>query len=162
MSFTPLSLLSVLRETLYWFSPTLSVRLDVFCIGYYIAWGVELISVFKSLMQLYHGVRATQKILHNLKTPTLIPPSKKETYYSSSPTRPLNFNPLPAYSLPWDPAIPVIGTSLVELLRGSASVGQFILTCFYSLHTFVLPLLAIVFMLMHFPMTRKQGISGLL
>ncbi|KAL2251454.1 UNVERIFIED_CONTAM: Cytochrome b6, partial [Sesamum indicum] len=38
-------------------------------------------------------------------------------------------------------AIPVIGSPLVELLRGSASVGQSTLTRFYSLHTFVLPLL---------------------
>ncbi|XVF88716.1 hypothetical protein PTKIN_Ptkin19aG0072900 [Pterospermum kingtungense] len=57
-------------------------------------------------------------------------------------------------------AIPVIGSPLVELLRGSASVGQSILTCFYSLHTFVLLLLTAVFMLMHFLMIRKQGISG--
>ncbi|KAK4493240.1 hypothetical protein RD792_017889 [Penstemon davidsonii] len=57
-------------------------------------------------------------------------------------------------------AIPVIGSSLVELLRGSASVGQSTLTRFYSLQTFVLPLLTAVFMLMHFPMIRKQGISG--
>lgn len=59
------------------------------------------------------------------------------------------------YSLPWDQigywavkivtgvpdAIPVIGSSVVELLRGSASVGQSTLTRFYSLHTFVLPLI---------------------
>ncbi|WMV14257.1 hypothetical protein MTR67_007642 [Solanum verrucosum] len=78
------------------------------------------------------------------------------------------------YSLPWDQigywavkivtgvpdAIPVIGSPLVELLRGSASVGQSTLTRFYSLHTFVLPLLTAVFMLMHFPMIHKQGISG--
>ncbi|KAJ7941311.1 Cytochrome b6 [Quillaja saponaria] len=51
-------------------------------------------------------------------------------------------------------AIPVIGSSVVELLRGSASVGQSTLTRFYSLHTFVLPLLTSVFMLMHFPMIR--------
>ena len=57
-------------------------------------------------------------------------------------------------------AIPVIGSPLVELWRGSASVGQSTLTRFYSLHTFVLPLLTAVFMLMHFPMIRKQGISG--
>jgi cytochrome b6 len=57
-------------------------------------------------------------------------------------------------------AIPVIGSTLVELLRGSTSVGQSTLTRFYSLHTFVLPLLTAVFMLMHFPMIRKQGISG--
>ncbi|MFQ6667143.1 hypothetical protein Gotur_033261 [Gossypium turneri] len=57
-------------------------------------------------------------------------------------------------------AIPVIGSPLVELLRGSASVGQSTLTRFYSLRTFVLPLLTIVFMLMYFLMIRKQGISG--
>ncbi|KAE9591170.1 Cytochrome b6 [Lupinus albus] len=57
-------------------------------------------------------------------------------------------------------AVPLIGSSVVELLRGSASVGQSTLTRFYSLHTFVLPLLTAVFMLMHFPMIRKQGISG--
>jgi cytochrome b6 len=78
------------------------------------------------------------------------------------------------YSLPWDQigywackivtgvpeAIPVVGTSLVELLRGGASVGQATLTRFYSLHTFVLPLITAVFMLAHFLMIRKQGISG--
>jgi quinol-cytochrome oxidoreductase complex cytochrome b subunit len=42
----------------------------------------------------------------------------------------------------------VVGTPIVELLRGSASVGQSTLTRFYSLHTFVLPLLTSVFMLM--------------
>jgi len=78
------------------------------------------------------------------------------------------------YSLPWDQigywackivtgvpeAIPVVGTSLVELLRGGSSVGQATLTRFYSLHTFVLPLITAVFMLAHFLMIRKQGISG--
>ena len=55
---------------------------------------------------------------------------------------------------------PVIGGPLVELLRGGVGVGQATLTRFYSLHTFVLPLLTAVFMLMHFLMIRKQGISG--
>jgi len=78
------------------------------------------------------------------------------------------------YSLPWDQvgywackivtgvpeAIPVVGSPLVELLRGGVSVGQSTLTRFYSLHTFVLPLIAAVLMLMHFLMIRKQGISG--
>ncbi|KAJ8423295.1 hypothetical protein Cgig2_031127 [Carnegiea gigantea] len=59
-------------------------------------------------------------------------------------------------------AIPVIGSPLVELLRGSASVGQSTLTRFYSLHTFVLPLLTAVFMLMHFLMIRKQVPNKLL
>ncbi|MBA0786062.1 hypothetical protein Gotri_027250, partial [Gossypium trilobum] len=63
------------------------------------------------------------------------------------------------YSLPWDQigywadkivtgvseAILVKGSPLVKLLRGSASVGQSTLTRFYSLHTFVLPFLTIVY-----------------
>ncbi|KAL8042381.1 hypothetical protein ABFX02_09G046800 [Erythranthe guttata] len=57
-------------------------------------------------------------------------------------------------------AIPVIGSPLVELLCGSASVGQSTLTRFYSLHTFVLPLRTAVFMLMHFLMIREQRIYG--
>lgn len=78
------------------------------------------------------------------------------------------------YSLPWDQvgywavkivtgvpdAIPFVGNFIVELLRGGVSVGQSTLTRFYSLHTFVLPLLTATFMLAHFLMIRKQGISG--
>nr|YP_010881460.1 cytochrome b6 [Pellia epiphylla]WIA67413.1 cytochrome b6 [Pellia epiphylla var. borealis]WIA67498.1 cytochrome b6 [Pellia epiphylla var. borealis]WIA67936.1 cytochrome b6 [Pellia epiphylla]WIA68021.1 cytochrome b6 [Pellia epiphylla]WIA68107.1 cytochrome b6 [Pellia epiphylla] len=78
------------------------------------------------------------------------------------------------YSLPWDQigywavkivtgvpeAIPIIGSPLVELLRGSVSVGQSTLTRFYSLHTLVSPPPTAIFMSMHFPMIRKQGISG--
>nr|YP_010336527.1 cytochrome b6 [Rhodospora sordida]UNJ14933.1 cytochrome b6 [Rhodospora sordida] len=78
------------------------------------------------------------------------------------------------YSLPWDQvgfwavkivtgvpdAIPVVGTNLVEALRGDMSVGQNTLTRFYSLHTFVLPAVTTVVMLAHFLMIRKQGISG--
>jgi cytochrome b6 len=78
------------------------------------------------------------------------------------------------YSLPWDQvgywackivtgvpeAVPIVGTTVVELLRGGQSVGQSTLTRFYSAHTFVLPLIAAVLMLTHFLMIRKQGISG--
>ncbi len=78
------------------------------------------------------------------------------------------------YSLPWDQvgywavkivsgvpaAIPIVGDQIVELMRGSPSVGQATLTRFYSLHTFVLPWFIAVFMLIHFLMIRKQGISG--
>ena len=78
------------------------------------------------------------------------------------------------YSLPWDQvgywavkivtgvpdAIPLVGGFIVELLRGGVGVGQATLTRFYSLHTFLLPLFTAVFMLMHFLMIRKQGISG--
>jgi len=78
------------------------------------------------------------------------------------------------YSLPWDQvgywackivtgvpeAIPVVGPLLVEVLRGGVGVGQATLTRFYSAHTFVLPVVAVVLMLTHFVMIRKQGISG--
>ncbi len=78
------------------------------------------------------------------------------------------------YSLPWDQvgywavnivsgvpgAIPVVGETIVELMRGGSGVGQATLTRFYSLHTFVLPWFIAVFMLLHFIMIRKQGISG--
>jgi len=78
------------------------------------------------------------------------------------------------YSLPWDQvgywackivtgvpdAIPLVGDLLVRVLRGGVSVGQSTLTRFYSAHTFVLPVVAVVLMLTHFVMIRKQGISG--
>jgi cytochrome b6 len=78
------------------------------------------------------------------------------------------------YSLPWDQvgywackivtgvpdAIPIVGGLVVEVLRGGVSVGQSTLTRFYSAHTFVLPVVAVVLMLTHFVMIRKQGISG--
>jgi cytochrome b6 len=57
-------------------------------------------------------------------------------------------------------AIPVVGSTVVELMRGGEAVGQSTLTRFYSLHTFVLPWSIVVFMLLHFLMIRKQGISG--
>jgi cytochrome b6 len=78
------------------------------------------------------------------------------------------------YSLPWDQvgywackivtgvpeAVPIIGGLIVQVLRGGVSVGQSTLTRFYSAHTFVLPVVAVVLMLTHFVMIRKQGISG--
>lgn len=56
--------------------------------------------------------------------------------------------------------IPIIGGILVELIRGGPSVGQATLTRFYSIHTFVLPLITTALMLWHFLLIRKQGISG--
>jgi cytochrome b6 len=82
------------------------------------------------------------------------------------------------YSLPWDQVgywaakiltgtpgaldniYPNLGTLVVVLTRGGFSVGQLTLTRFYSLHTFLLPLIALLLMLVHFLMLRKQGISG--
>ncbi|KAL1368067.1 hypothetical protein AAHE18_02G093800 [Arachis hypogaea] len=66
-----------------------------------------------------------------------------------------------SYSLPWDQigywAVKIV-TGVPEAIPGIGSVGHSTLT--RCLHTFVLPLLTAVFMLMHFPMIRKQGISG--
>jgi cytochrome b6 len=82
------------------------------------------------------------------------------------------------YSLPWDQigywackiftSVPEaldeivagIGGILVLTLRGGFSVGQSTLTRLYSIHTFVLPLLTLVLVIIHFSILRKQGISG--
>ena len=77
------------------------------------------------------------------------------------------------YSLPWDQvgywackivtgvpeAVPVVGTTVLYLLRGGVSVGQSTLTRFYSAHTFILPLAAVVLMLTHFIKIHNQSIS---
>jgi len=59
-----------------------------------------------------------------------------------------------------DLLIPGIGSTLVLLLRGGQGVRQMTLTRFYSLHTFVFPLITLVVTSLHFTMIRKQGISG--
>jgi len=78
------------------------------------------------------------------------------------------------YSLPYDQvgywalrivsgvpdAIPMVGSTVVDIIRGGASVGQSTLTRFYSLHTFVLPVSLTILVVIHFLMIRKQGISG--
>ena len=82
------------------------------------------------------------------------------------------------YSLPWDMVgywackivtsvpealdelIPGIGTIVVISLRGGFSVGQSTLTRLYSIHTFILPLITLLLIIIHFSMLRKQGISG--
>lgn len=82
------------------------------------------------------------------------------------------------YSLPWDtvgywackivtsvPAaiddlVPGVGSFLVIALRGGVSVSQATLTRLYSIHTFVLPVISLILVVIHFSMLRKQGISG--
>mgnify|MGYP001237448881 CR=1 FL=1 len=53
-----------------------------------------------------------------------------------------------------------LGTYVTLLVRGGYNVGQFTLTRFYSAHTFVLPLITLILLLVHFAILRKQGISG--
>jgi cytochrome b6 len=82
------------------------------------------------------------------------------------------------YSLPWDQVgywackiftstpealdevVAGSGKIFVIALRGGFSVGQSTLTRLYSIHTFILPLVTLVLVLIHFSILRKQGISG--
>ena len=78
------------------------------------------------------------------------------------------------YSLPFDQigywalrivtgvpdALPFIGVVIVTLLRGALSVGQGTMTRFYSTHTMLLPVFVLAFVVAHFLLVRKQGISG--
>ena len=56
-----------------------------------------------------------------------------------------------------DQLIPHIGSSMVLFVRGGFSVNQSSLTRFYSIHTFVLPLVTLILVIIHFSMLRKQG-----
>ena len=78
------------------------------------------------------------------------------------------------YLLPWDQralwgstvgseilgVIPLIGKALLGLLRAGADVTGLTLTRFYGLHMLVLPVLAFLFLAVHFVIIRRQGISG--
>lgn len=77
------------------------------------------------------------------------------------------------YLLPWDQrafwattvgseiagAIPVIGDLALIFLRVGWDVTAQTLSRFYALHVIVLPILLLVFMMMHFMMVRRQGIA---
>jgi cytochrome b6 len=82
------------------------------------------------------------------------------------------------YSLPWDQVgywalqivtslpealddlIPGLGKISLLSLRGTFSVSQATLTRFYSIHSFLLPLVSLILLILHFSLLRKQGISG--
>jgi quinol-cytochrome oxidoreductase complex cytochrome b subunit len=78
------------------------------------------------------------------------------------------------YLLPWDQkalwgstvgseilgVVPVIGESLLQLLRGGMEITGLTLTRFYGIHMLVLPALAFIFLGVHFVIIRRQGISG--
>ena len=77
------------------------------------------------------------------------------------------------YLLPWDQkaywatnvglnivgTIPFIGKTAANMLRGGPELGALTLVRFFALHVFILPLLLVVGMLLHFAMIRKQGIA---
>jgi len=78
------------------------------------------------------------------------------------------------YLLPWDQkalwgstvgseilgVVPLIGEALLKLLRGGMEITGLTLTRFYGIHMLVLPVLAFVFLAVHFVIIRRQGISG--
>jgi quinol-cytochrome oxidoreductase complex cytochrome b subunit len=78
------------------------------------------------------------------------------------------------YLLPWDQkalwgstvgseilgVVPLVGEALLKLLRGGLEITGLTLTRFYGIHMLVLPVLAFVFLAVHFVIIRRQGISG--
>lgn len=78
------------------------------------------------------------------------------------------------YLLPWDQVgywaavigtkmlgtLPWIGQKLLLLSQAGTKVSGYTLTRFYAIHIVVLPVFALTFMVVHFLMIRKQGISG--
>jgi cytochrome b6 len=78
------------------------------------------------------------------------------------------------YLLPWDQkalwgstvgseivgVVPAIGGALLGFLRGGADITGLTLTRFYGIHMLVLPALILIFLLIHFLVIRRQGISG--
>lgn len=54
---------------------------------------------------------------------------------------------------------PVIGHQLMLFLRGGEKITGLTITRFYFFHVFLLPSLSVLFMVIHFAIVRKQGIS---
>ena len=77
------------------------------------------------------------------------------------------------YLLPWDQkaywatkvgtsimgSVPVVGEYTLRLMRGGSNLGALTMTRFYSLHVLFLPAATFIFLVGHFVMIRKQGIS---
>lgn len=77
------------------------------------------------------------------------------------------------YLLPWDQkaywatnvglniagTVPFVGPTIGNFLRGGPDLGALTLVRFYALHVFILPLVLVVGLLLHFAMIRKQGIA---
>jgi quinol-cytochrome oxidoreductase complex cytochrome b subunit len=56
-------------------------------------------------------------------------------------------------------AIPVVGEGIKYFVRGGATIGQLALTRFFAFHVVILPGLMLMFLVLHFLMIRRQGIS---
>ncbi len=80
---------------------------------------------------------------------------------------------LTGYLLPWDQKaywgstvvtslikkVPVIGPTLSVIIVGGDAIGQPTLTRFFNLHVMILPAIIMMFVVVHFWMIRKQGLS---
>jgi menaquinol-cytochrome c reductase cytochrome b subunit len=78
------------------------------------------------------------------------------------------------YLLPWDQkdywatavglnmveTVPLVGDFLAAAIRGGGEVGTLTLGRFFMIHVMLLPALLAVFLVAHFLMVRRQGISG--
>lgn len=78
------------------------------------------------------------------------------------------------YLLPWDQkalwgstvgseifgVVPLIGAWLLGLVRAGADITSMTLTRFYGAHMLILPVLTFIFLVVHFIIIRRQGISG--
>ncbi|MCF6268872.1 MAG: cytochrome b N-terminal domain-containing protein [Melioribacteraceae bacterium] len=81
------------------------------------------------------------------------------------------FSNFTGYLLPWDQLafwaitvstsmlfyVPLIGDTLVEMVRGGSEIGEATLLIFYNFHTSILPLLLLAVMGFHFWRVRKAG-----
>jgi quinol-cytochrome oxidoreductase complex cytochrome b subunit len=56
-------------------------------------------------------------------------------------------------------SVPVVGDTLLYLLRAGMEVNQLTLTRFFAFHVAILPTLTIFFLALHFLMIRRQGIA---
>ena len=54
---------------------------------------------------------------------------------------------------------PIIGHQIMLFLRGGENITASTVTRFYVVHVFLLPVLTVVFMIIHFAIVRKLGIS---
>ncbi len=80
---------------------------------------------------------------------------------------------LTGYLLPWDlkayfgtkvateipGSLPVVGPYLLQIIRGSADVGPFTLTRFYSAHVILLPAALAILLIVHLYLVRRHGIT---
>lgn len=56
-------------------------------------------------------------------------------------------------------SVPFLGDTIKFFIRGGTDIGQLTLTRFFALHVVILPAVILAFLILHFLMIRRQGIS---